>query len=60
MILVGEENVNAGKVHKHILDDSSSGDIFMNAFENRAKESATKMPKLTALGFLLNEVHTKH
>ena len=60
MILVSEENVNAGKVHQHILDDSNSGDIFMDAFNNKAKESATKMPKITALAFLLNEVISRN
>ena len=52
------ENENAKKVHKKILEDENNGDIFMAAYENRAKEPATKMPILTALGFLINQVLT--
>ena len=50
------ENENAKKVHKKILEDEKNGDIFMEAFENRAKKPATKMPILTALGFVINQV----
>ena len=51
------QNSNAKKVHKKILEDEANGDIFMEAFENRHKEPAKKMPVLTALGFVLNQVH---
>ena len=50
------QNSNAKKVHKKILDDENNGDIFMEAFESRAKEPATKMPILTATAFVINQV----
>ena len=56
MMLVGQQNVNAQKVHKHILDDVSVGDVFMEAYEKRNVEPAKKMPTLTALGYVLNQV----
>ena len=56
MLLVGQQNVNAQKVHKHILDDVSVGDVFMEAYEKRNVEPAKKMPKISALGFILNQV----
>ena len=51
-----QPNANAKKVHKMILDDPEAGNVFMEAYEKRAKEPAIKMPKMAALGFLLNQV----
>ena len=52
-----EEHKNAEKVHRMILKDPKNADIFMDKFENRDKEPAKKMSTLTALGFLINQVH---
>ena len=51
-----QKNVGAQWVHKKILQDPHNGDIFMEAFQNRDKEPAHKMPTLTALGYVLNQV----
>ena len=57
LIYRDEKQVNAEKVHRLILKDPKNGDILMDAFENRDKKPAKKMPVLTALGFLINQVH---
>ena len=53
-----EKYKKAEQVHRKILEDPNNGQIFMEAFENRAKEHAKKMPTLTALGYVLNQVCT--
>ena len=53
-----EEQKNAEKVHRLILKDPKNADIFIETFENRDKQPAKKMPTLTALGFLINQVYT--
>ena len=59
MLIYRDENQkNAEKVHRLILKDPKNGDILMDAFQNRDKMPAKKMPTLTALGFLINQVHT--
>ena len=51
-----QKNVSAEWVHRKILEDPNNGDVFMQTFENRTMEPAKKMPILTAVAFLINQV----